>query len=209
MTTARDNEAALIARCLEAAQDSQATARDQREALVFRMGAMVTQSEFPAVCKHLLTVSDRYYAAHPGDRLEAVEVIHRGWIESMPRFRDPLTHELRMQEADRVGPRTALSILEKWSCSAAQKQAILQLSNGPPLSDEQRLRISHVLTIHAALRLLFSNPENVYGFMGSCNGAPPFCGRSPLELIGSGDLTALEQTAEHISSLLAPTLRGP
>ncbi len=44
------------------------------------------------------------------------------------------------------------------------------------------------LNIHQALRIVFENPANQYGFMKMKNHNPYFSGRSPLEVIG-GNVT--------------------
>ena len=68
------------------------------------------------------------------------------------------------------------------------------------LTQEQLERISRVLHIHAALRTIFSNPDNVYGFMTMNNNAG-FEGSSPLKLIESGSLEELASVAERAQSL--------
>jgi len=40
------------------------------------------------------------------------------------------------------------------------------------LSQDQLTRASYVLNIHAALRTVFENPENLYGFMAMPNNNP-------------------------------------
>lgn len=92
--TARDNESALLARCSTAARELAQSAQDQREANVFRLAAMVVQSRFPGESKCLMRASEQYFAAHPDERLAPAEVVRRGWISSLPRLRDMLSHRL-------------------------------------------------------------------------------------------------------------------
>ena len=65
------------------------------------------------------------------------------------------------------------SILDKWGCSTNEKQAILRLTkssyhrykkdnDSASLSSDQLERISYIANIHQTLRLVFSNPDNVY-----------------------------------------------
>ena len=71
----------------------------------------------------------------------------------------------------------------------------------PQLTGDQLERISYILNIHAALRVLFDNPENVYGFMSMENHNPYFNGRSPLDIIATGNFGALYETARRIDAL--------
>nr|WP_299243425.1 antitoxin Xre-like helix-turn-helix domain-containing protein [uncultured Halomonas sp.] len=112
-----------------------------------------------------------------------------------------------------TGLKTAVRILDKWDASGEQGEAILRVShstyararNGSvqaiKLDRDQLTRISYVLNIHAALRLIFDNPENLYGFMKMANDNPYFEGRSPLEILGSGDFAALYEIFKRIDSL--------
>lgn len=92
--TTRDTEAALLARCSAVARELGQTARNQREANVFRLAAMVVQSRFPGESKQLMAASDRYFDAHPDERLPPEDVVRKGWVASLPRLRDMLSHRL-------------------------------------------------------------------------------------------------------------------
>ena len=69
------------------------------------------------------------------------------------------------------------------------------------LDADQMQRISFVLNIHAALRLVFDNPENVYGFVSMANRNEFFNGRTPLEIIAQGDMISLYETFRRIDAL--------
>jgi len=62
---------------------------------VFQIAAMVLQSRFPRESDTLMQASERYFAAHPAERLGAVDVVRGGWVLSLPRLRDMLSHQLR------------------------------------------------------------------------------------------------------------------
>jgi hypothetical protein len=62
-------------------------------------------------------------------------------------------------------------------------------------------RISFVLNIHATLRLVFDNPDNVYGFASMANDNEFFNGRSPLEIMAQGDMISLYETFRRIDML--------
>ena len=106
----------------------------------------------------------------------------------------------------------ALKILAKWQCSQAQKRQILSHrdivkrvdKSASPYSDEQLERIGIILNIHASLASLFSNKENIYGFMRFVNKNEPFFGRTPLSFIEKGDLQELRRVNHVIAKILKP-----
>lgn len=120
--------------------------------------------------------------------------------------------------ADKVtaatGLRTAVTILDRWGATGEQGEAILRVSHSTyarakrkdglqsiSLDRDQLTRVSFVLNIHAALRTIFDNPDNLYGFMRMPNDNAFFFGRSPLEVMGSGDMVAVYETFKRIDVL--------
>ncbi len=59
--------------------------------------------------------------------------------------------------------------------------------------------ISLVLNIHSTLRLIFDNPDNIYGFVGIEDDNGFLNGRSPLEVMAQGcdDETAGSKEQRH------------
>lgn len=113
-----------------------------------------------------------------------------------------------------AGLRAAVGILEKWRASSDQACRILRISRSTytrarqrdpdwavALDADQMQRISFVLNIHATLRLVFDNPDNVYGFPAMANDNEFFNGRSPLEVMAQGDMIALYETFRRIDML--------
>ncbi|MBU0526305.1 MAG: hypothetical protein KKC24_11660 [Gammaproteobacteria bacterium] len=113
-----------------------------------------------------------------------------------------------------TGLRAAVGILEKWSASSDQACRILRISRSTytrarqrdpawsvTLDSDQMQRISFVLNIHAALRLVFDNPDNVYGFPSMANHNEFFNGRCPLEIMAQGDMISLYETFKRIDVL--------
>ncbi|MBV2234582.1 MAG: hypothetical protein KUL75_03445 [Sterolibacterium sp.] len=94
--TAREVESALLARCSAVARETTQVAQDQREANVFQLAAMVVRSQFPAESKCLAQASERYFASHPTEQLASAEIVRRGWVMSLPRFRDMLSRKLQL-----------------------------------------------------------------------------------------------------------------
>ena len=112
------------------------------------------------------------------------------------------------------GLRTALRILDKWDASSEQACRILRISRSTytrakqtgsewsvGLDMDQMHRISFVLNIHAALRTVFDNPENVYGFPGMENANAFFNGRKPLDIMAQGDFISLYETFRRVDAL--------
>lgn len=113
-----------------------------------------------------------------------------------------------------AGLRAAVTILDRWGASGEQAASILRVSrsthararrNDPEwrvsLDEDQLTRVSLVLNIHAALRVIFENPENLYGFMAMANQHSPFHGQAPLQAIARGGILSLYDAFRHIDSL--------
>ncbi|MCD5977522.1 MULTISPECIES: antitoxin Xre-like helix-turn-helix domain-containing protein [Pseudomonas] len=112
------------------------------------------------------------------------------------------------------GLRTALRILDKWDASSEQACRILRISRSTytrakqtgsewsvGLDMDQMHRISFVLNIHAALRTVFDNPDNVYGFPAMANDNEFFNGRKPLDIMAQGDIVSLYETFRRVDAL--------
>jgi hypothetical protein len=107
---------------------------------------------------------------------------------------------------------TALNIMEKWSCSEKEKMALLGVGrstlhkyqvapSSARLSPDLMERISYLLNIHAILRTLFENPENIYGFLRMPNTSRFFSGKAPMELLSSGLMSSLYEVHLHLDGL--------
>lgn len=112
-----------------------------------------------------------------------------------------------------VGLRAALRILVGWKATTDQISRILRISTATRqkvtrnssvsvrLDLDQQQRISLVLNIHASLRTVFENQENVQGFPCLKNANDFFEGRSPLEVMAQGDMISLYETYRRIDNL--------
>lgn len=113
-----------------------------------------------------------------------------------------------------AGLRAALRILEKWKASSEQACRILRISRSTytrarqteadwsvVLDQDQMQRISFILNIHAALRTVFDNPQNAYGFPTMDNHNEFFNGRKPLDVMAQGDMISLYETFRRIDTL--------
>lgn len=66
--------------------------------------------------------------------------------------------------------KTTANLLKMESYAAAKDEFVR--SEMMSLSQDQVMRLSLLMNIHGAIRLRFSNPENVYGFMSMMNQNP-------------------------------------
>lgn len=117
-----------------------------------------------------------------------------------------------LDRATHVALKTAIRILESWTCEPAQMAVILGLSkqamsecyHSPKrvrLNQEQQVRLSYVLNIYQAIRTLFSQKANVDNFMCLKNHNGMFNGKAPLDFILEGSLDNLKYTYLHVQSL--------
>lgn len=104
------------------------------------------------------------------------------------------------------------SLLERWGCTNAQKLAVLGIAKADftryqknpslvYLNTEQLQRISYLSNIHQSLKEVFSNPENLYGFMNMKNNNSYFNGRTPLSIIATGNFDSLSEVFKHIVNM--------
>lgn len=99
MTTARQVEAELITYCARVARGATVAVQDRREANVLAVAARVLSRRFPAEIAQLDAISERYLRAHEDERVSAAAAVRNGWIVSLPRLRELLTHELETVRA--------------------------------------------------------------------------------------------------------------
>lgn len=111
-----------------------------------------------------------------------------------------------------AGFKAAIEILKNWGCNAKQSMAILQIKQPSfyrykkdpslaRLSQDQLTRVSYLLNIHQALKIIFSNSENVNSFMSLENHNAYFEGAKPLDIISSGNFADLHEVAMRIDAL--------
>ena len=100
-----------------------------------------------------------------------------------------------------TGLRAAVNILDKWQATTEQACRILRISRSTHARAKLRNADWSVSLDPAALRLIFDNPENTYGFPGMPNHNEFFNGRSPLEVMAQGDMISLYETFRRIDSL--------
>lgn len=107
--------------------------------------------------------------------------------------------------------KVVLTIFDKWQCTTEEALTLLGMkrstwfkyksapektSFGPDLTE----RISYLLNIHAALRVLFSNPESVYQWVRKPNKAPFYNGRSAMDIMLQGRVIDLWAVASRLNA---------
>lgn len=121
-------------------------------------------------------------------------------------------HALSTKDAGAVALRTAVTIMERWKATTRQIENTLRISRSTyarakdqdrtvSLDSDQFARISIILNIHAALRTIFDNPENVYGFPFLKNDNDFFNGQAPLDVMSTGSFISLYETFRRIDAL--------
>ncbi|MFT6915999.1 MAG: hypothetical protein ACJAWL_002316 [Motiliproteus sp.] len=108
--------------------------------------------------------------------------------------------------------KAVFNILDKWECTTAEKKALLGIeanstffkyqkdpSNAKVVRDTME-RLSYLLNIHAALRILFSAPESVYGWVRKPNNHPFYDGRSAMDVMSQGRVVDLYDVMSRLNS---------
>lgn len=117
----------------------------------------------------------------------------------------------RSQQPEVVALKTVITILDKWNCTVEEKTALLGIKRSTyfkyvksPESaniDVNLLeRLSYILNIHGALRILFNNPDSVYGWVRKPNKAPLFDNKSALELMLDGKVSNLSDVSRYLNA---------
>lgn len=106
---------------------------------------------------------------------------------------------------------TVLKIIKKWGCNAEEQRTLLALrkstfynyqheQNGAKFSPDLIERLSYVLNIHAALRILFTNDDSVYGWVRKKNNAPFYNGKTALDIMLQGRVRDLWEVASRLNA---------
>lgn len=123
-----------------------------------------------------------------------------------------MTHQQSKSKISAVAFAAAVNILKKWGCTEKQIIRILDIpalrfsrylanSSNAELTSDQLTKISYLLNIHAVLRTVFTNQDNVASFMACKNSNDYFDNRSPIEIIESNSSRDLHQVAMRIEAL--------
>lgn len=125
---------------------------------------------------------------------------------------EPISPRPATEKQGKTALKVVLRILEKWGCSEAEKQALLGIGRSTlhkyqSAPDSARLtpdlmeRLSYLLNMHQALRIVFENPENVYGFLRMANHNAYFNGKTPMDIMTTGRMAHLYEVAKRVDAL--------
>ncbi|MCW6534171.1 MbcA/ParS/Xre antitoxin family protein [Sphingomonas lycopersici] len=116
---------------------------------------------------------------------------------------DPIT-----QEEGEAMFRAALNLFGKWGVTDEQAATLLDMpvrsyrrwkAEGPGrISRDGRARLSNLLGIHKALRIIFSEPQRGYGWVRAANRA--FAGASALDVMLGGELTDIMRVRRYLDA---------
>jgi Protein of unknown function (DUF2384) len=137
----------------------------------------------------------------------------------MSRFEPPRRHKL-----SGPGLRTFLNIADEWRLSEQERRLVLgyparatfhgwvakvRQGNDITLSADELIRISAVLGIYKALKIIFPRDEDAARWLRSSNTGPVFGGQAPLALITSGTQDALMLVRRYLDAWRGGTFAGP
>lgn len=116
------------------------------------------------------------------------------------------------EQQSRSALKVVLNILDKWGCSKEEKKALLGIEadstffkyqkdpSSARVSRDTLERLSYLLNIHSALRILFSSPESLYGWVRKPNNHPFFDGRSAMDIMTKGRVVDLYDVMSRLNS---------
>jgi len=113
-------------------------------------------------------------------------------------------------EENRAMQRASIQLFERWGLTDAQAATLLggissktfsrwKKGEYGRLTIDQSDRLSHLLGIHKALRILFQEPNRFYGWIQRENEV--FGGRSALEVMLGGHMRDLERIRHYLDSV--------
>nr|WP_294555751.1 antitoxin Xre/MbcA/ParS toxin-binding domain-containing protein [uncultured Rhodopila sp.] len=104
--------------------------------------------------------------------------------------------------------RACVNLFRLWRVSDAEAAILLDLPSRTlarwkagtigRIGRDQKARLSNLMGIHSALRLIFREPERAYGWIKAPNQA--FGGRSALDVMLGGELTDLMRVRRYLDS---------
>lgn len=115
------------------------------------------------------------------------------------------------KEQVQIAFKVVLNIFDKWKCTTEESLVLLGLKrstwfkykNSPEhaaFSHDIIERISYILNIHAALRILFSNQESVQQWVRKPNKSPFYNGRSAMDVMLQGRVVDLWAVASRLNA---------
>ncbi len=109
-----------------------------------------------------------------------------------------------------AGLKAFFHLADKWDLSVEQRCILLgckestyyKWKRNPDIKiDRDKLeRISYLLGIHKSLRILFTDPRSIYGWIKKPNDAPLFNGQSALDRMLSGRVADLYEVRKYLDA---------
>lgn len=146
-------------------------------------------------------------------------------ISEGPRVLDASRFEpFRRKQLSGPGLRTFLNIANEWRLSEAERLRLLGLPSRSTfhgwvakvrkgtditLSVDELIRISAVLGIYKALKIIFAREGDAERWLRSANTGPLFGGGSPLELVTSGTQDALMTVRRYLDAWRGGSFAAP
>lgn len=104
--------------------------------------------------------------------------------------------------------RAAINLFGKWDLTDEQAATLLDMPvrtfrrwkvEGPGrISRDGRARLSNLMGIHKALRIIFTEPQRGYAWIGTGNSA--FAGASALDVMLGGELTDIMRVRRYLDA---------
>ena len=116
-------------------------------------------------------------------------------------------------DAGRVALTFFFNLMEHWGCSKEQQCTLLGSIGNTTYFKYKKLpnvrlphdtleRISYLMGVYKALRILFSNqPERAYEWVHKANAAPPFNGRSAMTYMLAGRVVDLADVRRYLDGV--------
>ena len=116
-------------------------------------------------------------------------------------------------DAGRVALTFFFNLMQHWGCSKEQQCTLLGSIGNTTYFKYKKLpnvrlphdtleRISYLMGVHKALRILFSNqPERAYEWVHKANTAAPFNGRSALDYMLAGQVVDLADVRRYLDGV--------
>ncbi|MGO4405699.1 antitoxin Xre-like helix-turn-helix domain-containing protein [Bosea sp. RAF48] len=121
---------------------------------------------------------------------------------------NPQIPQITAEEAS-AAARAVIELFAKWDLSDAMASEILggisqqtyarwRAGRRPRLTRDLATRLSLLMGIHKALRILFSDAQRAYGWVSKPN--ENFNGRSPAEMMAEGSIFALARMRSYLDA---------
>lgn len=131
----------------------------------------------------------------------------------MPQLAHTSIPDLQSADSGRIALTFFFQLMGHWQCSTEQQRNLLgsigastyfnwKKLPGTRLPHDTLERISYLMGIHKALRILFSTqPERAYEWVHKPNDAAPFNGRSALQYMLAGRVVDLADTRRYLDGV--------